>query len=219
MPPQNYLAMLLIWTVVPLPRLGAEEAVSEGRAAPPVSLLAPDGLEGWRVTNFGGEGDVTVREGVLRLEPGSPLTGVTYAGSEALPKCDYELHLQARRVSGNDFFCAVTFPYQESHASLIVGGWGGGLIGISSLAGDDASENETSRYRNFEAGRWYRIRLRVTEGQLDAWIDDQQVVKCRIGGRRVSTRAEVDLSRPLGVASFDTRAEIKDFRLVRLATP
>lgn len=176
------------------------------------SLLPDDSLEAWQITQFGGEGSVQLENGTLSLGFGSPLTGIHWTGELPLPTLNYELQLEARRVAGSDFFCGLTFPYRDSHASLIIGGWGGGLVGISSLNGQDASENETTRYREFETGRWYRIRLRVRQNRLEAWLDETKLVDCDVRDRVVSTRAEVALSRPLGVASYETRAEIRSIQ-------
>jgi hypothetical protein len=65
-------------------------------------------LEGWKVTDFGGQGAVEVEDGSIVLGMGSPLTGITY--QREFPKCDYEIKLQARRLEGVDFFSTVTFP-------------------------------------------------------------------------------------------------------------
>ena len=74
-----------------------------------------------------------------------------------MPGLNYELNVVARRVEGSDFFCGLTFPYQDSHCTLILGGWGGALVGLSCLDGRDASENETTRLMPFEKGRWYDV--------------------------------------------------------------
>ena len=76
------------------------------------------------------------------LDFGSSMTGVTYQGKD-LPRTDYEIRLEAQRIDGTDFFCGLTFPVHDAHLSLIVGGWGGSLVGLSSLDGKDASRNET----------------------------------------------------------------------------
>ena len=57
---------------------------------------------------------------------------------------DYEVTLEAMRVDGNDFFCGMTFPAGKDPCTLIVGGWGGTVVGLSSINGMDASENETT---------------------------------------------------------------------------
>lgn len=170
-------------------------------------------LRGWTATSFGGEGKVGVRDGTLRMEIGAPLTGITWAGQGALPTLNYEIQVEACRVEGHDFFCALTFPYESTHATLVVGGWGGGVVGISSLAGKDASQNETTKVLSFEHDRWYDIKLSVRRGRLQAWLDGLRVVDCYLENRAVSTRPEVRLSRPLGIASYETTAEIRKVRL------
>ena len=172
-------------------------------------------LSNWKSTKFGGEGEVYVEDGAIRLDFGQPMTGITYDG-DALPKNNYEIQLEAQRVDGFDFFCGLTFPVDDSHCSLVVGGWGGSVVGISSIDDMDASENNTTSYIPFTNEKWYVIRVRVTPGLLEAWIDGKRVVDEDVSESKLSTRIEVDLSRPLGVASFDTQAAIRNIRLREL---
>lgn len=109
-------------------------------------------LANWQTTKFAGDGGVTVENGQIILGTGRPLTGITWAGAE-LPTTNYEVALEAMRVEGRDFFAGVTFPVADSFCSLILGGWGGTVIGLSSINGMDASENETSQSMEFESGR------------------------------------------------------------------
>src|SRR5438309_11521438 len=95
-----------------------------------------------------------------------PFTGINFTND--FPKVNYEIALDAMRMGGSDFFCGLTVPVGDSFCSLIVGGWDGSLLGISSPDHNDASENETTRFVNFETGRWYRIRLRVTTQRFEA---------------------------------------------------
>ena len=135
------------------------------------------------------------------------MTGVTYRGD--FPRLNYEVRLEAKRVDGVDFFCGMTFPVRKAYCSLIVGGWAGSVVGLLSIDGKDASENDTTRYMKFETDRWYRIRLRVSEERIQVWIDDKPVVNQNIVGKRISTRSEVDLSRPFGIATWETRAALR----------
>ncbi len=170
-------------------------------------------LTGWTKTKFGGEGTVTAKDGILGLGFGAFMTGVTYADKTPLPTSNYEVVLEARRAEGTDFFCGLTVPYKESHFSLIVGGWGGGVTGISSIDGLDASENDTTTYIPYKKGKWYCIRLRVTDDRIKAWIDKEVAIDFAVDEQKFSTRLEVDLSKPLGICSFDTRAELRNIRL------
>jgi hypothetical protein len=155
-----------------------------------------------------------VEDGQVILEAGRPLTGITWAGKD-LPATSYEIALQAMRVEGRDFFAGITFPVADAFCSLILGGWGGTVIGLSSIDGMDASENETSQSIEFESGRWYSVRIRVTPGKIEAWLDDRQIINQDISGKKITTRVEVDPSKPLGIASYRTKAALRDIRLRR----
>lgn len=171
-------------------------------------------LAGWKVTEFGGEGDVEAKDGRIQMAMAEGCTGITWKGE--FPKWDYEVRLEAMRVEGIDFFCGMTFPVGDDPCSLIVGGWGGAVVGLSSIDGKDAAHNETKRYEKFETGRWYKIRLKVTKEKIEAWIDDKQVVDQALAGHKISIRPEVQLSRPFGIAAWRTTAALRDIRLVSL---
>ncbi len=173
-------------------------------------------LEGWKVTEFGGSGGVRVQDGQMRLGAGDNLTGVGFTG--AMPKMNYELALEAQRVEGGDFFCGLTFPYGEACCTFVVGGWGGEVVGISSVDGNDASENETAKVKVFENGRWYKIRVRITPEKIEAWIDNEQMVDLDTKDRKIGMRlGEIELSKPCGIASFHTMAALREIRLRSLA--
>jgi hypothetical protein len=168
-------------------------------------------LDGWAVTNFGGEGRVEVRDGTIVLGMGQFLTGITWQGN--FPADEYEVALEAMQVVGNDFFCGMTFPVGEEFCSLIVGGWGGSVVGLSSIDGLDASENETGRGIRLERGRWYEVRLSVTPERIEAWLDGEKVVDLERAGRSFDTRPEVRLSQPFGIAAWQTTAALRRIRL------
>jgi hypothetical protein len=174
-----------------------------------VSLFDGTTLKGWKESDFAGRGEVTVKNGTIVLPMGY-MTGITWTG--AVPKMNYEVELEASRVDGSDFFCGLTFQVGESPCSLIVGGWGGGVVGISSLDGQDAANNETANYMNFEKGRWYKIRLRVIPDKIQAWIDDEKVVDVETAGRRISIRSEVEPSLPFGISTWSTTGALRNIR-------
>lgn len=189
----------------------------EPAAIPPGWTRLFDGvsLKNWVETDFGGQGRVEVRDGMLILGRGDDLTGVTWAADE-FPKTNFEISVQATRLDGQDFFCGMTFPVIDAFCSLIVGGWAGSTVGLSSVDGLDASENETTRSMDFENGRWYTIELRVTDDAIEARIDREPVIRQALEGRRISIRPEVRLSRPFGFASWRTKAALRDIRIRRL---
>lgn len=181
-------------------------------------LLPDSGLDGWERTNFGGEGEVEIKDGTLMLMPGGPLTGITKLGKD-FPTENYEMQWSAQRVDGSDFFVGITFPVGKEHCSLIVGGWGGGLVGISSIDGNDASENETASFKNFRNGQWYKFKVRVDAKNITVWMDDEQILEVPRGDRKFSVRAEVMRSRPLGYCSYQTKVAVKDWVYRSLDNP
>jgi hypothetical protein len=192
--------------------VGASVLVAAVAAQPAwQSLFDGKTLAGWKSTEFGGEGRVSAEGGTIILGRGDPLTGVTYSGD--IPRIDYEIALQAMKLDGNDFFCALTFPIADRSCSLILGGWGGTIVGLSSLDGLDASENETTQSLVFDKDRWYDVRVRVTPGSIEAWLDEKPIVAVSTKGRHIGIRPEVDLSRPLGIASYRTRAALRNIRI------
>ena len=182
------------------------------------SMFDGQSLTGWRQTAFAGRGEVECRSGVLVLNMGDPFTGINWTND--FPQINYEVALDAMRASGSDFFCGLTVPVADSFCSLIVGGWGGSLVGISSLDNLDASENQTTKYVSFEQRRWYRIRLRVTDARIEVWLDNEKLVNAVTTGKRISLRpGEIDMSKPFGLACWQTTAALREIKWRRVNGP
>ncbi|MEE8451050.1 MAG: DUF1080 domain-containing protein [Thermoguttaceae bacterium] len=171
-------------------------------------------LKGWKVPEFGGEGEVTVKDGTIVMEMGNSMTGITFAGKP--PKNNYELLVEGSRLDGSDFFATTTFPVGENCCSLVTGGWGGTVVGLSCIDFYDASDNFTTKFFDFKDKQWYTFRIRVTDAKIQAWIGDEQFVDQPRKGHRIGIRDEVDLCQPLGVSSWDTKAALRKIRIRRL---
>ena len=194
------LLLLLLWPALAL-LAQSDQAVWK-------SLFDGKALGRWKQTPFSASPAVRIENGAILLTAGKPLTGVTWSG--AFPESNYELRFEGVRLLGGDFFASVTFPAGGSFATWVLGGWGGDIVGISSIDGWDASDNETRSYFNFETGRWYAFRLQVTGDRIMAWIDGQRVVDVEIRGRAISLRhGDIKLSAPLGFASYNTTGGIR----------
>jgi hypothetical protein len=190
-------------------------AAQEARPTAPApgewrSLFDGKSLAGWKESDFFGAGKVTVEKGVIMIGSGV-LTGINWAASSApFPTSNYEVHIEAARIKGSDFFAGITFPVGGSFCTWINGGWGGEVVGLSSIDGADASENETSFARKFELGRWYSLRLRVTPGNISAWIDEELVIHADIARKSISLReGDIDKSIPFGIAAYSTVAAVR----------
>ena len=180
-----------------------------------VSLFDGKTLGKWKATDFAGRADVSIKDGEILLPQGGDMTGIHLEAAPA--KMGYEVALEAKRIEGDDFFCGFTFPVGEKCVTLVVGGWGGSVVGISNVNGDNASENETTTYRNFKKGQWYHIRVRVTKAKVEAWIDKEQVVDLESEGKNLEMRiGEIESSMPFGIATWRTSAALKELRWRKL---
>lgn len=176
------------------------------------TLLPKKEFGKWEAISFGGEGDCHVQKSVLTIESGDPMTGIRLPVKD-LPKTDYEITLEARRMDGIDFFCGLTFPVNEEHCCLIVGGWSGAVVGLSNIDDEDASSNPSRKLMTFEDERWYKIRVRVLAEQIIVWIDEKCVVDQNIKGKKISLRGDTLSCRPLGLCTFQTTSETRNLAI------
>jgi len=202
---------------------GENEATTSGKARDPQGgkLIRPlfngRDLSGWRVAAeacFDKHGKVYVSDGVIAIEAGSPMSGIAWRGE--FPTNNYEVSLEATRVAGDDFFCGMTFPVGDSWGTLIVGGWGGMVVGLSNVDGMNAAENQTTRGMRFETGRWYAIRLRVTDGAIEVWIDGEQEIQQKREGHRFDIWWEQEPAKPFGINTWYTHGALRNIVLEML---
>lgn len=187
-----------------------------------VNTASAQSMKDWKACQFGGDGRVQISDSQIELSYGDPLTGIyrsteTNEGdSEKPPRTNYRFTYRAKRTEGFDFFAAATFPVGDGYATFVPGGWGGGVVGLSSINGDDASENETTQFFHFESDRWYEFSIVVTDKNIVCKIDNSQIIDVPREDRKFTLRAEMELCRPYGIASFQSSAIIKDIRIEAL---
>jgi type 1 glutamine amidotransferase len=186
--------------------------LSASAATPWKPLFNGKDIKDWQIDNFAGGGEIKVEDGKIMIGTGVALTGIKRTND--LLKSNYEVEIEAMKIQGNDFFCGLTFPVKDSNATLVVGGWGGSLLGISSIDGMDASENEYTQYMRFDDNKWYRIRLRVTDSKIQAWIDNTKMIDADIAGKKISMRlGEIEDAVPFGVSTYQTTAAIREVKI------
>ena len=171
-------------------------------------------LKGWKTPDFFSEGKVSVADGCIILGEGNGVTGITYAGKP--PRTNYEIQFQAKRLKGEDFFGSVTVPVGKEHCSVIIGGWGGNLVGISSVDYFDASENSTTGDYPFKNKVWYTIRVRTSDQRIEAWVDKDQVIDQLRPDHKFDVRFEIADCCPLGIASWNTESAIRNIKIRKL---
>ena len=186
-----------------------------GRKAEPKRewhLLDAPHAAAWKPAGMENEGKAFLKDSELTTGIGEPMTGITFTAWESLgvPRDRYIIEYEAMRAEGGDFFGSITFPVRDSGLTFIMGGWGGGLTGVSSIDDLDASENMTRGNFAFENGRWYRVRIELRDENLAITIDGRPFVGVSLKGRQTGLRyGEISKCLPLGFASYLTTARIR----------
>jgi len=199
-------------------------------------MFAGKTLDGWSVTRLEEDKKAEIKDGCIVLGQDGLASGLKY--DKPFPKSNYEIMYQAKRVNGYDFFGTLTFPVKESHCSFISGGWSGSVIGLSSIGGYDASENETTSFYEFKVSQWYQFRVCVSDDRISVWFypvdkdgktievakDDpkaeaaakEEIEKPKVdlvlGNKSISTRLEVTFYRPLGISTWNTEGHVRDVK-------
>jgi len=168
-------------------------------------------FENWQVIDFEGHGNVSIVDSCIIIRKGELISGIRW--TEGFPKTNYEITLDARRIDGSDFFCGMTFPVKESFLTLVLGGWGGSVVGLSCIDGYDAANNMTGTSFRFGSGWWYAVRLRVTDKKIEVWIEDEKIVDFTIDNSELSLRWEVESSVPFGITTYKTTGALRNIRL------
>jgi hypothetical protein len=160
-------------------------------------------------------GPVGVRYGELVLLTGRPYSAVTWQGT--FPRENYEVALQAKKNAGDDIFCGVLFPVGTNYCSMVLGGWGNQVTGLSCVNYLVAADNDTASYGAYTTNRWYSVRLRVTEERIQAWVDEKQRINLERREKVISPYPGLDMFAPFGIFTFDTSAAFRDIDVRRLS--
>ena len=184
----------------------------------PVAIFDGKTLAGWRAADqnaYEKPGKLAVKEGAIVLPQGQTATGIVYAKDD-FPRNNYEVSLEARRTEGSDFFCGMTFPVGKQYCTFICGGWGGGTTGLSNVDNFNADENETTDFVEFQNGKWYKIRLRVTDEKIEGWIDKEKKVNLDRKEKKFDIWWEQEPLRPFGIGNWHCSSELRKLTLTRL---
>lgn len=194
-------------TTGPAPKL----AFPEGKFT---CIFDGNSLAGWKVPEVIGAGKVWLADKQMHLGVGDGITAMTWTGP--ILKTNYELTMEARRVDGEDFFCGATFPIGDESATLVLGGWGGELVGLSCIDNYDASENSTTSIRQFERNKWYDVRIKVTDTRVVCYVGEDALFTVDRDGRKFSVRWEVEDTVPLGISTWRTHGAIRNVCIRKL---
>lgn len=176
-------------------------------------------MDGWTVPALGGEGEVGVYETddgetVLELPMGNDVTMVEY--QKEFPKCDYELEFVSRRSMGTDLFSCCIFPIGNRMSSIVFGGWGGSVAGLSVIDGQDANNNETKVNIPTFNNKWYTTRIAVTAERVIASVDGKEFVNFTIGKRELGLRNDTGQRKKVAFLSWQSTGELKSVRFRKI---
>ncbi len=201
------------------PKPGAEQP----NAGEWQSLFDAKTLDGWKaVEQFdvpagdgtGVGGKVRAEDGKLVIEAGRPLSGIASTGE--MPRQDYEVSLEAMKLSGGDTFCVIQFPAGSSQCNFVCT-WGSELVGFECIDGLNPPGSPVTRRMTFERDKWYQVRLRVAANRLQAWIDDGKVADLPLAGHRFTVPNKWLVLKPFGLGTGNaTSAAFRSIRLRRI---
>jgi hypothetical protein len=194
---------------------------SEPKSEAAADLLGPAWLAAWEKTDVNGAGPLVVEKHQIRLGVGAPMTCMKFsAWAEAkLPTIDYVIEMEARRVEGNDFFSALTFPVGELTrcVSFINGGWGGSITGLSNIDSQTAAENRTASEQRYTQGQWHHFRIEVRANEIAVRMDQRIIIRTALEGHLIDVRpGDIESCKPFGLASYESTGEIRRLDVSRL---
>ncbi len=191
--------------VPPIPRPGAPQ---DDAWTPWRNLFDGKTLDGWKqetTSQFAewGIGNVNIENGQLELAT-SRGRGVAIATTAPVPRTNYEVRVEAMRISGTDF-ASLHFPVGDACCTLMVGAreWDPqDVVALDRVDGKRGLDNNTTHHVSFQSGRWYVVTLRVTDDRVQVWIDKEQVIDLPRRGHEFSVDWEDCWDGPLGVYAW-----------------
>lgn len=177
------------------------------------SLFNGRDLDGWKLhegTTYQNFGRVGVKDGAMEFERSFSFTAISLLGK--FPADRYELELKAKRTDGQDIFCGVLLPVGGNHISMVLGGWGNKIVGLSCVDFMVAAANETALKMSFDNDRWYRVRVKVSRETIQAWVDEKKVIDLKRKGKKISPYPGLEDLAPFGLFTWGSGAAMKDVR-------
>ncbi|MBM3472110.1 MAG: DUF1080 domain-containing protein [Armatimonadetes bacterium] len=123
---------------------------------------------------------------------------------------DYEFTLRARKTGGAEGFLILFRCASDRHFYWWnLGGWGNQRHALEVEVNDGRGiVDGTTMEGRIESDHWYEIRLRVEGDHLQGWLDGQKLLDVRNAAHPKGG---------VGVGTWATSAEFKDFRVTDLA--
>jgi hypothetical protein len=154
-----------------------------------------------------------VKVGMSVLQAAKGRCGLQW--QDEFPRTNYEVTFLANRDEGKRVG-SVVFPVGDVSCAWCLGGTGDGThmgVGLIDGRGYRDKGNPTKRRWRFEKGRWYSLRLRVTDERIEMWVGKQQVVDLTRANHRFGENDVVETLKPFGFQAFECTLGIKSLRV------
>jgi hypothetical protein len=154
------------------------------------------------------------KENQLIISEGVRLNGLIFNPLNNMAWESFELELDVKKINGNDFLCGLTFPVGNIKrlVTLVLGGWGGSVNGISCIDGNDAFNNCTASNKDYLFNQWYHVKVQVTPTQITVWVDQECIIDFTHQDRHLSLRSsEIEFYQPFSITTYKTQSEFKNF--------
>ena len=149
---------------------------TEWTTGKPIALLDGNSTRGWAASEAH-RCKASVKDATLHMEAGTTWGVVT--STRTLPKANYELAFEAMRVEGTGDMATVVFAVGPCRCAFRVGADDSKVAWLSNV---DGSASRVAGAPGLDNGQWHKVRLRVTDAKVEAWVGDHQVVdQPRIG--------------------------------------
>ncbi|NQT86697.1 DUF1080 domain-containing protein [bacterium] len=177
------------------------------------SLFDGRALGDWAVVKknaFDVHGHVEVKDGSIVMKTGIPYTGIVRAAN--FPKSNYEIEIEGTRLTGVEIFLGLTFPVGDAHVTLVCGGWGDSVVGLSNIDDLNANDNEYVVIRGFDNNKWVKARVRVTDEKVLVWIDEKKIIEVPVKKHKFTVYPDLLDIRPLGFFTWETEGAVRNIR-------
>ena len=189
-------------------------------AAPPPELLAAgdeidlfDGttLGMWKPESVGAGDPVRIDQGAIQLSWGSPGTSIIWTGTRV--PASYELTLEVMRIEGSGSgYWFLSFPIDSARTcTLTLADQLGWLCGGT----DPAAEGALTRAFAFDGGSWHSVRVRVTQGRIEASLDGEELA-VEPADAPATALSEDPYAGSLEIATWAMTAAVREIHLKRL---
>ncbi|NQT86975.1 DUF1080 domain-containing protein, partial [bacterium] len=130
----------------------------------------------------------------------------------------YEVALEVMNTSKPNTV-GIVVPIGRAQCLLTAGGWDGGIAGLTTVDDRWGNDNPTTHRMQFPRDEWYRVRLRVTERKVQAWVGAAKVFDIARAGHVFALPTDRDPLRPFGIETWAQSAKVRNIVMRRVQQP